>query len=55
MIGPIDYTLDKALAKDYEFRLWDVICRHCRMCRSGDHSWKLILHESNCKLAKKDK
>jgi hypothetical protein len=49
-----DYLFDKVLRRDYEFRLWDVLCLHCRMCLGGSHDWKKIHHESNCKLAKKD-
>lgn len=46
----IDYVNDPELTEHYEFHLYDVVCKHCRICRSGDHLYENILHKLDCPL-----
>ncbi len=44
------YLYDIELRRDFEFHLYDVVCKHCRRCLSGSHEWKQIDHAEGCPL-----
>jgi hypothetical protein len=45
---PYNYLTDPKLLKNFEFHLYDVVCKHCRRCSSGDHDYTKIPHKPKC-------